>query len=435
MIKCLSFSFNFFFLLHFLPILSVILYVVDTILKDILIIHKNSNFVILNSCNDRIQKIQTIKRMEELFICAAPHCFKSFLKKTDFVLHINGNHADLLPSNMEKDGNDSEAVNARKPTGSDSTVQAPPRPTFSIGPTSQLHDREAHRQQSRDQPPPRPVMQPKGVPAFPGAVQNHLEQQPDHNAPPGFDRRFVQQAFDSQGGMRQESGQHPDKQQGHASDSTFPEYPLQTNQPPNFAVPINQNPVLAPPQFGYPPFGPDGPPPFYGGPYEMSRPESVPEGGPEQGSLLGFPPGPAGGVNFAESYPRPWSMSPAIGSFDPSVGQGTVEGFMSTSDPQGRSTIIHGDYGRNPGSLPSNLPLASPTNKGIETVHSGSSMDLREGKGILAPQPMPLPPPPPFPSQVPQAKRGKFYPAETNNDGQSFGWQNEKRESFGSSRD
>jgi len=32
-------------------------------------------------CDERIQKIQTIKMMDGIFICAAPHCLKSFLKK------------------------------------------------------------------------------------------------------------------------------------------------------------------------------------------------------------------------------------------------------------------------------------------------------------------------------------------------------------------
>lgn len=389
----------------------------------------------VSSCDERIQKIQTIKMMEGLFVCAAPHCLKSFLKKSDFVSHINENHADLLPPSAEKDGNDSEAISARKPAASDSTVQAPPRPSFS-GSNSQVHDREAYRMQSRDQPPTRPVMQPKGMPAFPGPIQNHLlEQQADNNAPPGFDRfgpqnRFAQQTFDSPSGMRQELGQVQDKQQGLVPESPFREYPMQPNQPPNFAVPINPNP--APAQFGYPHFVPDGSQPFYGA-YEMARPESTPEVGPEQGSLLGFPPGPAGGMNFGESYPRPWNMGPAVGSFDPSAGPGTVDGFMSASDPQGRPASFQGDYGRNQGILPSNLPPSS-ANKGMDSAQGGNSMDPRDGKGILAPQPVSLPPPPPpFAVHLPQAKRGKFYSNEMNNDGQSFGWQNEKRDSFGSS--
>lgn len=391
-------------------------------------------------CDERIQKIQTIKLMEGIFICAAPHCLKSFLKKSDFESHILETHGDLLHPNAEKEGNDSEAASTRKPTASDSTVQAPPRPTFSMHSNSQLHDREAHRPQLRDQSISRPFMQSKVMPSFPGQIQNHSsEQLLDNNPPPGFDRLgsqncFAQQAFDSPGGIRQDSSQISEKQQGIRAESPFPEYPMQSLQPPGFPVPVNMSPGLVPHQFVYPHFMPDGAQPFYGAPYDMARPESTPEVGSEQGSLLGFPPGPAGGVNFAESYPRPWSLGPGVGNFETSpAGQGSIEGFMNnTSDPQGRPVIFQGDYGRNPAALSSNPPPPPSTNKGME---SGSSMDPRDGKGILAPPSLPLPPPPPFPPHLAQIKRGMFYSNETNNDGQGFGWPNEKRDSFVSNQD
>ncbi|KAL3531734.1 hypothetical protein ACH5RR_005255 [Cinchona calisaya] len=390
-------------------------------------------------CDERIQKIQTIKLMEGIFICAAPHCLKSFLKKSDFESHILETHADLLHPNAEKEGNDSDVANMRKPAASDSTVQAPPRPIFSLHSNPQVHDREAQRPQFRDHPTPRLVMQPKAMPAFPVQIQNHSSEQPfDNNPPPGFDRfgpqnHFAQQVFDSPGGMRPEPNQIPDKQQGIIPESPFPEYAMQSLQPPGFVVPVNVNPGLVPPQFGYPHFMPNGAQPFYGAPYEMGRPESTPEVGSEQGSLLGFPPGPAGGVNFAESYPRPWGLGPAVGNFETSA---AMEGFMtSASDPQGRPAVFHGDYGRNTGALPSNLPLPPPVNKGMENGHTGTSMDPRDGKGILAQPPLPLPPPPPFPPHLGQVKRGKFYSNEKNDDGQGFGWPNEKRDSFGSNQD
>ncbi|KAI3474708.1 hypothetical protein Pfo_029893 [Paulownia fortunei] len=180
-------------------------------------------------CDERIQKIQTIKMMEGIFICAAPHCLKSFLKKSEFELHINEIHADLLHPSKEKEGNESEAISARKSSASDTTVQAPPRPVFSPCSNTQVHDREdkTQRPQSRDQPPSRPVMQLRPMPPFSGQAPNHpSEQHPDSNQSHVFDRaasqnRFPQQTFDpqSQGGLRQDS--------------------------------VNPNSVLAPPQFGY----------------------------------------------------------------------------------------------------------------------------------------------------------------------------------------
>ena len=45
--------------------------------------------MLLDRCDERIQKIQTIKMMEGIFICAAPHCLRSFLKKPDFEAHVH----------------------------------------------------------------------------------------------------------------------------------------------------------------------------------------------------------------------------------------------------------------------------------------------------------------------------------------------------------
>ncbi|KAG8376987.1 hypothetical protein BUALT_Bualt09G0121400 [Buddleja alternifolia] len=347
-------------------------------------------------CDERVQKIQTIKMMEGIFICAAPHCLKSFLKKTEFESHINETHADLLHPSKEKEGNESEAMSARKPSASDSTVQAPPRPLFSPSSNSQAADREdkTQRPQSRDQPASRPVMQPRPMPPFPGQVQNYPpEQHPDNN-------RFPQQNFDPQGGLRQDSG--------------------------------NPNAVLAPPQFGYAPYPSDGSQQFFGAPYEIARPDSTPEAGSEQGSLLGFPPGggPAGPMNFAQNYPRPpWNMGPGTVPLEPPMmSQGAKDGFMNV-DPQGRG-FFQGDYGQNVGILPSNLN--SPA--GMEQRPGGNFVDQRDSKGLLASQPLPLPPPPPLPP--PHLSRARSYSGDGNHDAPpGFGWQPERRDSFGGNQD
>lgn len=392
-------------------------------------------------CDERIQKIQTIKMMEGIFICAAPHCLKSFLKRAEFESHIHESHADLLQPNAEKeDGNESEALSVKQSTVSDSTARAPSRPVFSPSSSSQLHDREdkARRQQPREQQPPsRPIIQPK-----PPAFFHPSELQPDNNRPPqGFDRpglhRFHPQTFDNQGGLQQESAQFSDKQQGILSESPYAEYPpLHSHQPPNFAVPLNPNPLLTPPPFNYHHFPSEGAQTFYSSPHEMARPDSAPDVGTEQGSLLGFPPGPVGGVNFPESYPRPWNSGPVGVPFEgPTGGQPIPDGLGNASDPQGRGAFFQGDYGRNPGSLPSNPPLPPLANKGMEPTQGSAAMDPRDGKGILAQPPLPLPPPPPPPPHLSQLKRAKFFSGDTSRDGQGFGWQQEKHDSFGSGQD
>ncbi|TMW86409.1 hypothetical protein EJD97_021418 [Solanum chilense] len=324
-------------------------------------------------CDERIQKIQTIKMLEGVYICAAPHCFKSFLKETEFESHIHEAHSDLL--RLENDGNISESASARKPAASESTVQAAPRPIFSPGSGSQAHDREdkGHHSQTRDQQLPRPFMQQK--PPFTGSIQSQpLDQQFDSNPPPGFERnRLPQQGFDAQGS-----------------------FPVHMPQPHGFAVPVSSNPNLAH-QFGYPQFAPEGAQPFYGAAsLEMPRLDSTPERGSEQGSLLGFPPGAAGNRNFPENYPRPWNMGQLAGQ--------------------------------------SNLPLPLSANRGLEGGQSSNSMDTRDSKGILMSQPASLQPP--LPHHRSQLQRGgRNYSGDSSHDGQGYGWQHEKHGNFRSNQD
>ncbi|KAL8112569.1 hypothetical protein AgCh_020044 [Apium graveolens] len=96
-------------------------------------------------CDERIQKIQTIKVHEGIWICAAPHCFKSFLKKDEFDTHVHSSHADLFKKN------DSEAANASKPT-SESTVQSPAKSVLPPSSSSQQKDQHEGMQQNLEPP-------------------------------------------------------------------------------------------------------------------------------------------------------------------------------------------------------------------------------------------------------------------------------------------
>lgn len=380
--------------------------------------------------------------MEGIFICAAPHCLKSFLRRTEFESHIHESHADLLQPNAEKEDNNESEVQIAKQATSDSTARAPLRPVFSPGSNSQLHDREdkARRQQIREQSLPRPSIQPKPPQGF-GQVQNSPSESQLDSRSQGFERPgphnlSQQQNFDSLGTPKQESGQYSDKQQGILSDSPFGEYPpMHSIQPPNYMMPVNSNQMMNPPiPFGYAPFPVDGPQPYYGAPFEIARQDSAQEVGSEQGSLLGFRPGSAGNMNFPGNYPQPWNAGQASVPFEPQQGsQGVQDGFTNTSDSQGKVLFYQGEFGRNPGGLAINTPPPS-ANKPMDPSPVGNAMDPRDGKGILAPQPMPLPPPPPLPPHLSQHKR-KYHSGDIGRDGQGFGWQYENRENFGTGQD
>lgn len=350
--------------------------------------------------------------MEGIFICAAPHCLKSFMKKSEFEAHIHDSHSDLLNPNAEKEeGNESETRNFKQPTASESTARAPARQHISPGP-SQLHDSEdkAHNFQSLEQPPLRPLLQHKSL-AYIGQVSNPSVSQSDSQRPPGFDQPGIHT-------LQQEAGQFPEKPHGMPSDVSFHEYPpLNPIPQPNFMMPLPSTPVLnPPPAVGFPPFQPEGAgQAFFTGSYDAARQDSAPEMGPGQGSLLGFP---QGGMNFTASYPTPWNAGMGGSHVEtPGSAQGVADNYRN-----------QGDYMRNHhGAFPLN-PLPLPPN-----VSGSGSADLRDGKGILAPQPLPFNPHPPPQSllHLSQNKRGKFY----SDDGQGIGWQHENRDSFGSHQD
>ncbi|KAI9080086.1 hypothetical protein K1719_032632 [Acacia pycnantha] len=334
-------------------------------------------------CDERIQKIQTIKMLEGIFICAAPHCFKSFLKKSEFEMHIQDVHADLLrlhPNVDKEDGNESETPSVRQSAMSDSSARAPQRPVFSPGSNSQLHDREdkARQQPPRDQPPSRPTLQPK-PPSF-GQVQNHSAD-PQSGSNGAVPQGFYQQSSDMQR-PSQDPSQFTDRRRGATPETPLPDYPpMHSSQTPNFPVPMNANPMLNPPvPFGFPPYPPhDGAPPFYVNPYDMRWQDSASEGGGDQNSLLGFPPVASSGPNFPANYPQPMNAGPGGPPF--------------------------------------------------EQGHGGMAMDPRDGKGILAPQSMTLPPPPPLPPM--SHLNNKYYSGEFGHNGHGYGWPHDNRDAFG----
>ncbi|GAB2226443.1 hypothetical protein Drorol1_Dr00022251 [Drosera rotundifolia] len=306
-------------------------------------------------CDERIQKIQTIKMMEGIFICAAPHCLKSFLKKTEFESHVHESHADLLQPNLRKEEtNDSESFATKQPAALESSARAPPKPVLPPSSNSQFNERDdrARHQQSRD-PPHRPQMQSKPTPYH---VSNS-NQAPD---PQAVDRSQGHQSFEVQTNVHSYN-QYSDKQ-----NQPF------LHQPPS-GVPMQMwpNQLLTPP----PPFGA---PPLYPFPYEVARPEATVVGS-DPGSHPGFQPMPP--VNIPGSFHHSWS-APSLTSAPYEAMQGVVhgkpDGMGNPSDPHARGASFYaGDYGRSLHDLPASSILPP-----VDT------------KGSLSSQPMLLPPPP-----------------------------------------
>uniref|UniRef100_A0A7N0ZY57 RING-type E3 ubiquitin transferase n=1 Tax=Kalanchoe fedtschenkoi TaxID=63787 RepID=A0A7N0ZY57_KALFE len=204
-------------------------------------------------CEERIRKIQTIKMMEGIFICGAAHCFKSFLKKTEFNSHILENHRDLLQPNADKEERkDSEVGRSSKLTQSDSTVQMSIRPAFSPSSNAQSNDMSRHQQALELQLPGAFFQQrPQGPPLFFGHIPNLLPQ----------------------------------------PQVEFPA--LHVQQPPNYPMLVNSNNLVPHhPSLPYPSYPAQDSHPFYKTHYEI-LPPPIPstDAGSGQGSVHGFPMG------------------------------------------------------------------------------------------------------------------------------------------------
>lgn len=357
-------------------------------------------------CDERIQKIQTIKMMEGIFICAAPHCLKSFMKKLEFESHIHMSHADLLQPNIEKeDGNESDNFNAMRAsstdahakqstTGDTSTARTLPRIGFSPSANSLPLDIDdkSRRSQPRDQPPPKPSIMQLKPPPFYGRQPNYPpELQPENNQ---LRNRFNnQQSFD----MRSAPPQRRDSEQQGLPDFQFSDFTQQSLQQPSFLVPVNANQGMPPVVYNMTPFSAEGAQPYYNVHYETAQPDMQSEIKVEQGaSLLGFPPALGGA----------WNMGGAVMPFD----QMQVSQAMSEAYANQGANYMQGDYGRASGTIPLNPPM----------LPTGGSSDNLDRKGVLTSQSRPPPPPSPF--QQSQFQRGNFsHPG----DGQNYGWQHD----------
>ncbi|WVZ59455.1 hypothetical protein U9M48_009593 [Paspalum notatum var. saurae] len=351
-------------------------------------------------CDERIQKIQSVKMMEGIFICAAPMCLKSFLKKADFESHVPEAHANLLQTNPEKEErNESDPPNISRASAGDtqrqsqmpemSTARAPPRPGVSPTSASHMQDREERSRyhHSREQTPLRPQTLSKpssfhGRHSYPPG-----DTQAENNPPQGFDRPYnwaSQSRQESPGAatpLRQESDHSTQDKQQLMANAPFMFPPVPPHQA-NFMMPMNMNqPMMPNAPFNYP-LQQDGNPQYFAAPFQMHLPDSGSEG-----SMSGVQP-PGGPMSFPEGLQRPWAMGLMGNPFQSmALGQGMADG---AGDPQGGMAFMQTGFGGMP----------------------DSSMNPGDGRAIQAQMPMPmqmqmsLPPPPP--TQHPSGSQQSF---------------------------
>eukprot|EP01018_Ginkgo_biloba_P030016 Gb_39842 [translate_table: standard] len=173
--------------------------------------------------------------LDGIFVCAAPHCLRSFLKRIDFELHIKETHSDLLQPLVEKDETRQKNV---KPVASDSQPKQPMHaqsqvltcsPSASSALASQQHRDNSEDQSLRSQPKGALLstatshhvethfQQHQYIGSSSGAKQQEQEQhskQQTQQGPFGFQWQSHQQhAHHSDTGASSHQ-QYPDKQQG-----------------------------------------------------------------------------------------------------------------------------------------------------------------------------------------------------------------------------
>lgn len=270
--------------------------------------------------------------MEGIFICAALHCLKSFIKQTDLVAHIHELHPDLIQSDTKKEAihsHSSTDTHKESITQETSTACAPPQPGLSVSAyfRQQNRDERTHSQQFND---------------YPSTVElQHLRFMQADNLPQGSDmsNAWMNLSQDmSQAGPQIQQVSNQSFTQNHGVN------PLQLPLQPNYQLPVNPNQAMLPPAAVSYHLSTDGSQQFYSMPYQLPNPEQLQTGGPVQGSVLGFSPAPGGIATFAGNGPRPWLTSQMVVPMDPSVilAQGSLQGYTNLTDAQRNSQISGG---------------------------------------------------------------------------------------------
>ncbi|KAI5065166.1 hypothetical protein GOP47_0019861 [Adiantum capillus-veneris] len=54
-------------------------------------------------CGERVLRIQRLEVLDGIFICGAPRCLRSFIKRQDFQVHVKESHADLIETAEDRE--------------------------------------------------------------------------------------------------------------------------------------------------------------------------------------------------------------------------------------------------------------------------------------------------------------------------------------------
>lgn len=75
-------------------------------------------------CGERVLRIQRLEVLDGIFICGAPRCLRSFIKRQDFQLHVKEAHADLIETADDRDKIRDDVDSQRGAGSSDQQLQA-----------------------------------------------------------------------------------------------------------------------------------------------------------------------------------------------------------------------------------------------------------------------------------------------------------------------
>lgn len=151
-------------------------------------------------CGERVLRIQRMEVLDGIFICGAPRCLRSFIKRQDFQLHVKESHVDLIEpaDDTEKTQHD---VDFQKGASSEPQVQTQAlsrSPSAIQLPMQEQRNGPALPQSSETQPPR--AAQQKGTPSsnfeekqVPKSEFEHQKQQPIHGDRPRRQRQERQQ--------------------------------------------------------------------------------------------------------------------------------------------------------------------------------------------------------------------------------------------------
>ncbi|KAH7302435.1 hypothetical protein KP509_23G073000 [Ceratopteris richardii] len=273
-------------------------------------------------CGERILRIQRLEVLDGIFICGAPRCLRSFIKRQDFQVHVKEAHTDLIENTDDREKIRQDVDSQKGAASQEPQVQTQALSRSSSGVQLSQHEQKSGSSQ----------LQISEGQAAKGVLQKPTTPTPEegHTQKSDIDQQKHQSQTD---GPHKTQNERQQVEEIRVEEQNVQSDVQQAFQPPQQPLMQQQPSLLPAPQPGIPIF----PPPPFPPPYPVMQHEGM----NMQPMYPVYPMPPAGGHLLpSPSLPPPWPPTapppplippppPKRGKYEPGV---TV---TPPSEPQG----------------------------------------------------------------------------------------------------